>query len=402
MTLEVANQVPVATDSVKPRSKRWIVILVIVVVAVLVGGVAVLARQGVVRVPGITKDATKKVVSMPQNLALGDLGAGVFVGTVVATAISSTQGEATENLTVSGAFDFTDLTHPSFRGDFAPAQAKSNQGVVGSFIKVGKDLFAKVSLPSISIILPAGMKDTWINLTPGTTDTNHLTRNQNLYKTVTESSVLAVDAALSDELVGSTETSVYQFHVSPDAVTAAATAYRENNEQRKLSDVEKATLSDTIHRITVDGGKIWIGKSDHKLHRISFTATMTGSSADKFTGHYVVDLTFDYQSATITAPANAKTLQQVFGPNMATYLTNLFYSTLGTLFADGLDISPEIQSLPGSKIDSDNDNLSDTLESVYGTDPKNPDSDGDGFKDGGEVSAGYNPKGTGTLIHAAQ
>ncbi|MCK5511137.1 hypothetical protein KAI65_06420, partial [Candidatus Parcubacteria bacterium] len=47
--------------------------------------------------------------------------------------------------------------------------------------------------------------------------------------------------------------------------------------------------------------------------------------------------------------------------------------------------------------DSDNDGLSDSLEKLYGTDPKNSDSDGDGYMDGDEVNNGYNPLGEGRL-----
>lgn len=53
---------------------------------------------------------------------------------------------------------------------------------------------------------------------------------------------------------------------------------------------------------------------------------------------------------------------------------------------------------PGSlTIDTDNDGLEDFLEALYGTDANNPDTDGDGFKDGEEVDNGYNPKGSGKL-----
>lgn len=45
--------------------------------------------------------------------------------------------------------------------------------------------------------------------------------------------------------------------------------------------------------------------------------------------------------------------------------------------------------------DTDNDGLSDTLEVTWGTDMRNPDTDGDGFKDGDEVKNGYNPLGAG-------
>lgn len=47
--------------------------------------------------------------------------------------------------------------------------------------------------------------------------------------------------------------------------------------------------------------------------------------------------------------------------------------------------------------DSDHDGISDDDEKVFGTDPQNPDSDGDGFLDGAEVKEGYNPLGEGKL-----
>jgi hypothetical protein len=48
-----------------------------------------------------------------------------------------------------------------------------------------------------------------------------------------------------------------------------------------------------------------------------------------------------------------------------------------------------VQSLSG--VDTDADGLLDLDEHRYRTDPKNPDSDGDGFKDGEEVEKGYDP-----------
>jgi hypothetical protein len=39
---------------------------------------------------------------------------------------------------------------------------------------------------------------------------------------------------------------------------------------------------------------------------------------------------------------------------------------------------------------------------VYQTDPKEPDSDSDGFTDGAEVRAGYDPNGPGKLFDIGQ
>ena len=49
------------------------------------------------------------------------------------------------------------------------------------------------------------------------------------------------------------------------------------------------------------------------------------------------------------------------------------------------------------EIDSDNDGLVDDLERLYGSDPNNPDTDGDGFTDYEEVLNDYNPNGEGKL-----
>ena len=50
-----------------------------------------------------------------------------------------------------------------------------------------------------------------------------------------------------------------------------------------------------------------------------------------------------------------------------------------------------------TELDTDQDGLSDADESTYGTDPNNPDTDGDGYLDGPEVESGYNPLGEGAL-----
>lgn len=52
-------------------------------------------------------------------------------------------------------------------------------------------------------------------------------------------------------------------------------------------------------------------------------------------------------------------------------------------------------------LDSDADSLTNQEEVIYGTNASNPDTDGDGFHDGQEVLARYNPNGTGLLTASA-
>ena len=66
---------------------------------------------------------------------------------------------------------------------------------------------------------------------------------------------------------------------------------------------------------------------------------------------------------------------------------------------DGLyDIEEVSYGLNIFSSDSDKDGLSDKEElKKYHSNPRNPDTDGDGYKDGEEVVAGFNPVGGGKL-----
>ena len=54
-------------------------------------------------------------------------------------------------------------------------------------------------------------------------------------------------------------------------------------------------------------------------------------------------------------------------------------------------VGAENNSTKSIFLDSDQDGLSNEEELVYGTDPNNPDTDGDGYSDGAEVRSGYDP-----------
>jgi parallel beta-helix repeat protein len=72
---------------------------------------------------------------------------------------------------------------------------------------------------------------------------------------------------------------------------------------------------------------------------------------------------------------------------------------------DPCEVTGTLNAAPGTLIcagqDTDGEGLDDADEAlIYGTDPANPDSDGDGFSDGAEVTAGTNPLDPSTQNHA--
>jgi hypothetical protein len=65
--------------------------------------------------------------------------------------------------------------------------------------------------------------------------------------------------------------------------------------------------------------------------------------------------------------------------------------TDGDGYADGEEVRAGYDPLGPGKLDSDNDGFPDPDEREFGSDPFNPDTDGDGFTDGDEIKNGHNP-----------
>jgi hypothetical protein len=62
-----------------------------------------------------------------------------------------------------------------------------------------------------------------------------------------------------------------------------------------------------------------------------------------------------------------------------------------------LVVLTSLEAQAASVDDADADGLKDQLESLFHSDPSNPDSDGDGYQDGKEVAMGYSPTSSSTI-----
>lgn len=74
------------------------------------------------------------------------------------------------------------------------------------------------------------------------------------------------------------------------------------------------------------------------------------------------------------------------------YGTNVdLADTDGDGYNDGEEVRAGYDPLGPGKLDSDDDGFPDPDEREFGADPFNPDTDGDGYRDGDEIKNGYNP-----------
>ena len=137
------------------------------------------------------------------------------------------------------------------------------------------------------------------------------------------------------------------------------------------------------------GAQVWIGKKDYYLHKFIVTVTpdvgnTSGNPAITMDVHFK-----DFNtSVDVAKPEGAYPALDLLGSVDAFQQSLMGVSeptTPDTIITD-------------TEQDNDADDLPDFMEvQFYKTDPNNPDTDGDGFKDGEEVKNGYDPLGPGKL-----
>jgi len=153
-------------------------------------------------------------------------------------------------------------------------------------------------------------------------------------------------------------------------------------------------INDITDNINVE---IWIGKEDKLIYRTKIDGkfdkefmTMIGDKIIKRGDNTEEKVNRDIENMGDSEIAfnidvsvfNFNQPVEINEPEEAENLVKALEKTLGEFMRAGVT---------EEEIDTDKDGLPDYMENLYGTDPNNPDTDGDGYKDGEEVESGYDP-----------
>lgn len=201
------------------------------------------------------------------------------------------------------------------------------------------------------------------------------------------------------ELIYGKQTRIVDAWFDPDAIRAFLRDLIRAREGREPTDAERVVVerqAAALEKLTV---RMWIGMQDHLLYRVQAAGGVPVEGSNTL---IPVDVLIEFSD--FNEPF------EVVPPDEAIAFDEILRRTLAGLpdagEAGGLVREPLVKDdsarLPVQTIetsdDPDEDGLDNVLEGFYGTDPANPDTDGDGVSDGEEVRNGKNPRGDGSLF----
>ena len=256
--------------------------------------------------------------------------------------------------------------------------------------------FEEGDLPSWGSIIPGLDIPFVINPERSSWNTEAIERLRNL---LAVADVFDVSYDDLTQLVDGVNTRMIDASFNPQAIRAFLRDLLRTKYGRDITDEERLLAekqASALERLTL---RLWVGDKDHLLYRVQAAGAIEEEGS---TDLIPVDLRIDFSDFNelykITKPAKSISFDKIF-QNVFKFLPSsglLDHSGSRVIINDdsvGLPIKQTIKTT-----DPDEDGLDNILESFYGTDPNNSDTDGDGESDGYEVSSGQNPRGTGSLF----
>ena len=219
---------------------------------------------------------------------------------------------------------------------------------------------------------------------------------------------LAVVETLKQESVDGVSTFHFRVKINqPELRAFLIEAGKISNDGKEPTEEELKSLDDFAEKIGGANIELWIGRGEKLLWRVLASGKLE-NQAQGGEAAWTLNLVLSHHNepVAIETPEDAKPFQQVLGLLLGG-LINLPASgeRVGTIIdlnnGEGTELPlPAPGLVPGQLniADGDADGLTDDLETFYGTNPADPDTDDDGVSDGEEVNSGKNPKGEGGLF----
>ena len=328
--------------------------------------------------------------------------------TILDEAASSTPQSGKLNLDFNGAFDRNNVgnTKGRFLVNITSSLMPENSTPIGlETMALDKTLYFKINnFPSIGIIdIGNILKDKWFKIsldslkeqTGATKYSDNLTAEQNakIENIIKNSVILKVGSELPSEKIDGINCYHYKLMIDKAELQKDIIAIVKIQSDDKISDTEITQINKSFDEVTLPEPELWINKKELLPMKVSF---VTNAKPNESFESLKIDSTLLFKSfnkpVTLQAPDSAQDIKEA----ISGYMSGFTVST-----SDSSNTNPVITNeiaTTTATIDSDNDGLTDDEEKIYGTDPYNPDTDGDGYMDGAEVKGGYNPSGSGKLV----
>jgi hypothetical protein len=214
---------------------------------------------------------------------------------------------------------------------------------------------------------------------------------------------LQVEEKLQSEPIGGVRT--YHYKVRPEKLFFKDFYVMAESKRlgRELTNKERLAAETFFANLTEDSGEMWIGMGDYYLYRMRLRFKYDDG---KRAGYVSLTANFSQfnEIPVIEAPTSGvQDATQVVASMLPGFKEHLPLAKEGQVPWGTAAEEEGIGGLPikvndSGQDDPDQDGLPNVLEKFYGSDPNNPDTDGDGVKDGEEVNRGDNPTGAGKLF----
>jgi hypothetical protein len=210
-------------------------------------------------------------------------------------------------------------------------------------------------------------------------------------------SLFVVDHADLVEPIGGVVTRRFETHLDSDGLNTFLLANAQTRVGRMLTTEERVAVAKWSAALKGLSVKLWVGKEDHLLYRIQMEGDVVLNEQTTSHVNLQSDLSRFNQPVTVEPPTNvvAQTNGSFGDGGLRELGTSVEEADVG-FESEGLASETGGDERLGSR-DDDGDGLDNVLEAFYGSDPLNPDTDGDGVNDGDEVKAMRSPTGPGGL-----